>query len=455
MPSIPNSMPDSNIVTIDVGGQIFQTTKQTLALAGPKSLLSQLADSTHRFIDRDPELFSILLSFLRTGNLPSKAKAFDVEDLIEESKFFNIESLLINSHSNPSQFDAFNLDKALFLPLNGRDSPSTIATSNIGTLHVCHGSKITSFDWSMRKKSTILTQFSAIDSLLALTPTVAAAGATDFSGLQVLDLEHGYVKETLDWENVTRSSSNVQAIGSSGELLFVSFESGRRNSNSIMVYDSNSLKPVTELGPYEIYGADIDSAIPATKLRWVSGHNLLMASGSHSDISKTSGNIKLWDIRSGNVVWEIKDVVDCFSDVAVSDYLSGIFKVGINSGEVYYMDLRKMGDASAWVCLGDGRRMLNGKKKEGFGCKIESHASQVFCGKGGDIELWSEIVMGSKKSNEGGLLEDRVFRKNLMGRVKDMGGSRITNLAFGGNKMFVTRNGQQTVEVWQSSCHGF
>ncbi|PKI74425.1 hypothetical protein CRG98_005189 [Punica granatum] len=34
------SKPELNIVTIDVGGQIFQTTKQTLALAGPSSLLS-------------------------------------------------------------------------------------------------------------------------------------------------------------------------------------------------------------------------------------------------------------------------------------------------------------------------------------------------------------------------------------------------------------------------------
>ncbi|KAH7550252.1 hypothetical protein JRO89_XS13G0160700 [Xanthoceras sorbifolium] len=453
---LPYKPIESNVVTIDVGGQIFQTTKQTLSLAGPKSILSQLAESTHRFIDRDPELFSVLLSLLRTGNLPSKAKAFDVEDLIEEARFYNIESLLINSQSNPSQFDAFNLEKSLILPLNGRDSPSAIATTRYGTLHVSHGSKITSFDWSMRKKSTILTQFTAVDSLLAISPCVAAAGATDFSGLQVLDLEKGYVKEILNWENVSRSSCTVQAIGSSSDLLFVSFESGRRNSNSIMVYDLNTLNPVTEIGHYEIYGAGVDSdpAIPATKLSWVSSYNLLMASGSHSNISGVLGNIKLWDIRSGNVVWEIKEKSDCFSDVTVSDSLSAMFKVGINTGEVFYMDLRKMEDSSLWVCLGDKKKVINGKK-EGFGSKIESHSSQVFCGKGGDIELWSEVLMGSRNIVEGRSWEERVYRKNLIGRVKDMGGSRITNLAFGGNKMFVTRNGQQSVEVWQSSTRGF
>ncbi|XP_021621453.1 BTB/POZ domain-containing protein At5g41330-like [Manihot esculenta] len=179
-----------NIITIDVGGQLFQTTKQTLALAGPKSLFSKFSQSTHvslgpLFIDRDPELFSILLSLLRARNLPPKAKAFDLGDLIVESKFYNVEPLLVNSLSNPFSFDAFNLERSLTLPLNGRDFPSSMATTSFGTLHIAHGSKITSFDWALQRKSTILTQFTAIDSLLAISPTLVAAGVTDFSGMQI------------------------------------------------------------------------------------------------------------------------------------------------------------------------------------------------------------------------------------------------------------------------------
>jgi hypothetical protein len=444
---------DSNIVTVDVGGQIFQTTKQTLTLGGSKSLFSRVSESP--FIDRDPELFSILLSLLRTGNLPSKAKAFDIQDLIDEAQFYGVEPLLVNSLSNPSQFDAFNLEKSLVLPLNGRDSPSAIATTPFGSVHVAHGSKITSFDWSLRRKSTVLTEFTAVDSLLAISPSLAAAGATDFSGLQILDLENGFVRKSLNWDNVTRSGSTVQGIGSSPEFLFASFESARRNSNSIMVYDLQSLSPAAEIGHCEIYGADIDSAIPATKLNWVSGYGLLMASGSHSGPSGVFGNIKFWDLRSGNVVWEVKEKVDCFSDVSVSDDLSGMFKVGVNSGEVFFADLRNLGGENSWVCLGDGRKVVNGGKKEGVGSKIESRGNQVFCSKGGDIEMWTEVMMmgHSKKSEDG--LEGRVFRKNSLGRVKDMGGSKITNLAFGGNKMFVSRKDQQNVEVWQSSVRGF
>lgn len=450
---------ESNIITLDIGGHLFQTTKQTLAQAGSKSLLSMLSDtpvaqSDVRFLDRDPEIFSILLSLLRTGNIPSKAKDYDLQDLIFEARFYGLENLLLSSQSNLSQFEAFNLEKSLILPLTGRDSPSAISTTPYGSVHVAHGNKITSFDWSLHRKSTILTGFNAVDSLLALSPSLAAAGATDFSGLQILDLEHGFVKETLNWENPTRSSSTVQAIGSSPEFLFTSFESGRRNSNSIMVFDlQGSFRPVTEIGRYEIYGADLDSAIPATKLKWVSTYNLLMASGSHGGPSGVSGNIRLWDIRSGNIAWELKEKIDCFSDVTVSDNLSAIFKVGVNSGEVFVADLRKLGAENPWVCLGDARKGNNGKK-EGVGCKIESHGDQVFCSKGGDVELWSEVLIDSSRCSEDGL-DDRVFRRNLMGRVKDMGGCKITNLGFGGNKMIVTRKDQQSVEVWQSSVRGY
>ncbi|KAK4338433.1 hypothetical protein RND71_042920 [Anisodus tanguticus] len=441
----------SNIVTIDVGGQLFQTTKQTLKQSGSKSFLSQISnlDGTIPFIDRDPEIFSILLSLLRTGNLPSKAKTFDIQDLVFESQYYGVEHLLLNSQANPSQFEPFDLEKSLMLPLSGRDSPTAISTTQLGSVQVAHGCKITSFDWSLKRKSTILTQFAGIDSMLSLSPNVVAAGATDFSGLQIIDVSKGFVKETLNWENVTKSGSTVQAIGASNEYLFTSFESARRNSNCIMIYDLNDgFRASAEIGHYEIFGAELDSAIPATKLSWIPSHNLLMAAGSHSGPSGVCGNIRFWDLRSGNAVWEIKENVDCFADCTVSDDLSAILKVGVHSGEVFISDLRNIGKENSWTCLGDQRKVVTNGKKEGIGSKIESHGNQVYCSKGGNLELWSEVLIGSS-------IKDRVFRKNSMGRAKDSCGNKITHFSFGGNKMFVTRKDQQFLEVWQSSVRGF
>ncbi|KAL5994396.1 hypothetical protein ACLOJK_024446 [Asimina triloba] len=451
------------IITINVGGQLFQTTPQTLSLSGPKSFLSsQLSeDIAFPFIDRDPDLFSVLLSLLRTGYLPSKAKAFDLQDLISEAHFYNIHDLLVTSLSNPSHLDAFNLEKSSILPLNGRDSPSAIATTKYGSVHVAHGSKITSFDWSLRRKSTILTQFAAVDSLLSLSPSVAAAGATDFPGLQILDLNDGSIKQTLSWENPTRSSSTVQAIGASPDFLFTSFESSRRNSNSIMVFDlsaESSFQPIAEIGRGEIYGAELDSAIPATKLEWVPGYNLLLASGSHGGPSGLVGHMRLWDIRSSSAVWELKEKADCFADVAASERLNSIFKVGVNSGEVFMADMRKLsgsGSGNPWICIGGNGYAWKGGvggRKEGSGCRIECCGAQVFCSKGGDVEMWSEVAVEPTLGCgwEEGVVEGRVFRRNVIGRVKDAGGCRITHMGFGGNRMVLARKGQQSVEVWQS-----
>ncbi|KAL4585722.1 hypothetical protein LXL04_010346 [Taraxacum kok-saghyz] len=111
---------------------------------------------------------------------------------------------------------------------------------------------------SQWQRFTFCNRYNTIRVSPRLSSDVVAAGATDFSGLQIIDLELGHVRQTINWENMTKSGSTVQAIGASPELLFTSFESSRRNSNSILVYDLNdSFKVVSELGHNEIFGADL------------------------------------------------------------------------------------------------------------------------------------------------------------------------------------------------------
>ena len=68
----------SDIVILNVGGKVFTTTKETL-LSEQDSLLAQMLDGRSLtavrdengayFIDRDPDTFSAVLEFFRTGQV--------------------------------------------------------------------------------------------------------------------------------------------------------------------------------------------------------------------------------------------------------------------------------------------------------------------------------------------------------------------------------------------------
>ncbi|KAI3814434.1 hypothetical protein L1987_14074 [Smallanthus sonchifolius] len=46
------------------------------------------------FIDRDPEIFSVILSLLRTNRLPSPSRRFTKQELSDEASYYGIESQL-------------------------------------------------------------------------------------------------------------------------------------------------------------------------------------------------------------------------------------------------------------------------------------------------------------------------------------------------------------------------
>ena len=83
---------NESIVKLNVGGRVFHTTKHTLShsdyfnvvLNGP---LQHGTDEHGRlFIDRSPELFAIILQFLRNAQRP--AVVADKHALLHECDFF-------------------------------------------------------------------------------------------------------------------------------------------------------------------------------------------------------------------------------------------------------------------------------------------------------------------------------------------------------------------------------
>ena len=126
--STSETRPSDRRIKLNVGGKLFETTVSTLQSGGPDSLLAALSNSRQPddgdgdneeeeepiFIDRDPEIFSVLLSLLRTQRLPSTARRFPKQYPVEEALYYGIASstdrpcpLPLSSASTPTSSPPF------------------------------------------------------------------------------------------------------------------------------------------------------------------------------------------------------------------------------------------------------------------------------------------------------------------------------------------------------------
>ena len=89
---------EGSIFEINVGGQTTVTTTRTTLTKVPNSALAALFSGRHRipyfhgqvFIDRDPEPFCNMISFLRTGKLPGFKTASEEIEFLEELDYWQI-----------------------------------------------------------------------------------------------------------------------------------------------------------------------------------------------------------------------------------------------------------------------------------------------------------------------------------------------------------------------------
>ena len=97
--------PLSDIVILNVGGRVFTTTRETLA-SEQDSLLAEMLDGRSLtavrdqngayFIDRDPDTFSVVLEFLRTGQVfktSGNGAGGDPTRMREAANFYKIPGL--------------------------------------------------------------------------------------------------------------------------------------------------------------------------------------------------------------------------------------------------------------------------------------------------------------------------------------------------------------------------
>lgn len=450
-------------IKLNVGGEFFETTVSTIRSGGPESLLYALSyrprdDRNPIFIDRDPEIFSVLLSLLRTNRLPSSARRFSKQELSDEAVFYGIEANL-KSAISPLPFNGIDASiLANIRPTSDGVVSAFTAANGDGSIWLAHGGQISSYDRNLIHDRTIRTHLEDITSIRRVWPGIAALGSYTASGLHFYNFFSGRHIGSSYWSDPTDPriyKARVTAIADSSTSIFAAFDCPHRE-NSILVIDKSTLQITSELGRQ--LGSSAKNTV-AGKLTWIPETNVLLGSAVTCGAFGYSGYIRLWDARSGDVVWETNEpgsgrssrFGDSFADVDVDVESLKLFKVCSKSGDLGVADIRKLGE-DPWVYLKDRNPGMGNTSGRGSGnIKIHCFKNEVFVGREGELEVWSrveETKIGVEESK--GNIED-LYRRNYVDKAEDSERGIIKEIEGGGDRLFVSRQNVEGIEVWETS----
>ncbi|KAL7095397.1 hypothetical protein ACP275_10G021300 [Erythranthe tilingii] len=442
-------------IKLNVGGKLFETTVSTLRSGGPDSLLSALSNRPAHdpvFIDRDPGIFSTLLSLLRSNRLPSTAKRFSNQELIDEAIYFGIESQL-RSALAPTRLNG--IDASVFTTVKP-SSDGVVSDFNAiesdGSLWVAHGGQITVYDWNLSHTETVRTHLDFITSVRRIHSEIAAVGSLNGSGLHLYNTANGRRVHSAEWvdpSDVRIYKARVHAIADSDDSIFASYNC-HHGENCILMLDKSTMRVSSEIG--RITGNSSKNMVP-TKLKYVPEMGILIGSSVTSGSFGYAGYIRLWDPRTRNVVWETNEpgsgrssrFGDSFADTDVDIDELSLFKICSKSGDLAMADLRKLSD-DPWVYLKEKNPSMSNLGGNGGGnFAVHCYRKQVFVGREGELEVWSRIE--GNDENEGVYM----YRRNCVDKLEDSERGAIKKIEGGGDRLFVTRENVEGIEVWQSS----
>ncbi|KAK1651307.1 hypothetical protein QYE76_069112 [Lolium multiflorum] len=451
---------------LNVGGKLFALEASSLSLS-----LSLDPSPTATFVDRDPALLSAILSAIRA---PSSPPAFPARILLDEALFYGLHAQLLAALSPPPLF-GFSASLASTLSPASEPFPTALAASHDGSLCLAHGAgQLTYYSPALDRLTTFRTHLHRATSLRQLSPSLAVVGSSSSPGLHVYDFLEGRHVASVEWadpSDLRVLKARVIAIAArppadaadTNSPIFATFECSHRE-NCILAIDPVTLKPVQEIGRQGGTAAKSSSPGRVVHLQEL---GLVFASSVSSGAFGYSGYMRLWDIRSGNVVWETSEpggsgrssrFGDPFADADVDVKQMVLYKVCSKSGDIGAADLRRLSD-DPWVYMSSGPRGSGG----GHGSVLHCYKSQVFVSRKDGLEVWSTLeeqqngrynlgeqprakeVLDSKGINENS------YRSSYMDTEEDSKRGMIEMMEGGGDRLFVTRAGMPAVEVWESS----
>ncbi|KAI3906549.1 hypothetical protein MKW98_009457 [Papaver atlanticum] len=468
----PPSSSYQNRIKLNVGGKLFETTISTLQSGGPDSLLSALSSRLNPnpnpnpvFIDRDPEIFSTLLSLLRSNRLPSTYRGYTKQELCEEAVYYGIENQL-KSALLPPPLSGIDCSIVETIKPAAEGFPSSFtAGAGDGSVWIAHGGQISGYDWNLIHTGTVRSHFEDITSIRRVWSEIVAVGSEIDSGLHLYDVSCGKHVGAVEWTDKSDPriyKSRVFAITDSTDSIYGSLKCSH-GENCVLQIDKNTLQVVSEIGRQS--GNSAKSFVPG-KLTYVPQLGMIVGSAVTCGAFGYSGYIRIWDPRSGNEVWETNEpgsgrssrFGDSFADMDVDVDELTMSKVCSKSGDLAIADLRKLTD-DPWVYLEEKNASLRSSRggggEEGDNMVIHCYKEQVFLSREGDLEVWSSV--NQKEEEENRELDKWYYRRNYMGnstKEHELSSSNkgiVKRIEGGGDRLFVSREGVEGVEVWESS----
>ncbi|WVZ11682.1 hypothetical protein V8G54_016212 [Vigna mungo] len=450
-------------IKLNVGGKYFETTLSTLRSGGPDSLLFALsnrrsADPNPVFIDRDPEIFSVLLSLLRTSHLPSTARRFSKQELADEALFYGIDAHL-RAATAPPPFSGIDASLAASIRPASEGLPSSFAASDSGAVWIAHGGQISGYDSTLTHSGTVRTHLDEIDSICRVWPEIAAIGSMSDPGLHFYNFSGSRHVGSVHWTDPLDPrifKAHVNAITASENSVFASFDCPHRE-NCILEVDKTNLRTVNQFARQS--GNQAKNMVPA-KLTWIPATGVLVGSAVTGGAFGFSGYVRLWDPRSGEVVWETNEpggsgrssrFGDSFADVEADVEGLLLFKLCSKSGDLAMADMRFLKD-DPWIYLKEKNASLVscGEVRNSV---VHCYRRQVFVSREGGLEVWSRVeqrenvVVRSENDSDA----EGFYRRNFVDKSEDSDRGIIKKIEGGGDRLFVSREDVEGIEVWESS----
>lgn len=433
-------------VKLNVGGKCFVTSRTTLANAGRDSMLSALIhddwqtmtpgdgnDDEEIFIDRNPSYFSVLLDLLRTGEL-HVPPGMSERALYREALYYGIMERLRGAKWG--RMDGNRMELSASISGRATGDATAIRASPDGGCCVAHGSMVHVYDWTLEEQPPLTLDYQVVNDVGFVSPqrlVICTCERVDKGGggMAVFNTRTGKPQFKFQVSHDNQPKNFTAGALASGDGHVYASCRGRSTEYGVGVWDQTSGRQVDFF--YQAAGGW--PLGDAGKLQWLPENRLLLAATLYPLCDDSF--IGLLDFRDRKVVWSWTDseVPRIAGDDKV--VLDAVFMEACGTvcvvnqyDNLGFIDMRSTNRSVRW-----SHRNRPGKtieSEERCYSKLAAQGNQLFSSKNDSVYVFCS--------------PDWV----LTSRLRKLNGGSISDIAVGGDRLFVLHNEEDVFDIWET-----